>query len=176
MARQWADGFRVVWAQQGISDELRNMLQEWICEVDKGLRDTSSNRMPSEWAKKVDCRDSLRDLAFPLPEQLPPELAAHSTSRSTANGKVTSRNDSLTREDLELINQTRAVSAETWFRVSQWGKKTKKLHWKVAAIAQTMGEYAIGSWERSPSTKQAKWAMEAYRTAEKEGAFEQPVS
>jgi hypothetical protein len=34
-----------------------------------------------------------------------------------------------------------------------------------------MGEYALGDWERSPSAKQAKWAMEAYRTAQQEGAF-----
>jgi hypothetical protein len=28
-----------------------------------------------------------------------------------------------------------------------------------------MGEYALGNGERSFSAKQAKWAMEAYRTA-----------
>jgi hypothetical protein len=66
------------------------------------------------------------------------------------------------------------VEAETWFRIAQWGNKSKKLHWRVAGIAKTMGEYAIGGWERSPSAKQAKWAMEAYRTAEREGGLPGP--
>jgi len=68
------------------------------------------------------------------------------------------------------------MDAETWFRVSQWGKKTKKIHWRVAAIAQTMGEYALGNWERSPSAKQAKWAMEAYRAARKDGVLDKAES
>jgi hypothetical protein len=68
------------------------------------------------------------------------------------------------------------MDAETWFRVSQWGKKTKKIHWRVAAIAQTMGEHALGNWERSPSAKQAKWAMEAYRAARKDGVLDKAES
>jgi hypothetical protein len=38
-------------------------------------------------------------------------------------------------------------------------------------IAKTVGEYAVGGWERSPSAKQAKWALEAYKTAEQAGAI-----
>jgi hypothetical protein len=56
-------------------------------------------------------------------------------------------------------------------KVAQWGAKSKTIHWKVAGIAKTVGEYAIGGWERSPSAKQAKWAMEAYKTAEEAGAL-----
>lgn len=179
-ALSWRVGGRMdferIWAQQGISSELRAILQAWLALIDKALRETAGNRMPSEWAKKIDCRDALREIELPLPEQLPSELVAHAVSRSTANGKVMGRSDGLTREDLELINHTRAISADKWFRVSQWGRKTKKLHWRVSAIAQTMGEYAIGNWERSPSAKQAKWAMEAYRTAEKEGGFDATAS
>lgn len=174
-ALSWRVGGRIdfdmIWTRQAISPELRIMLQDWSTEIDKALRETAGSRMPSEWAKKVDCRDALRDISLPLPAPLPPELTAQTAMRASGEGLVISRTDGLSRDDLELINQTRAINAETWFRVSQWGRKTKKLHWKVAAIAQTMGEYALGDWERSPSAKQAKWAMEAYRTAQEEGAF-----
>lgn len=163
--------FEMIWARQGISPELRTMLEGWIIEIEKALRETAGGRMPSEWAKKVDCRDALRTIALSLPDPLPPELSAQTANRANGESIVISRTDGLSRDDLELINQTRALTAETWFRVSQWGKKTKKIHWKVAAIAQTMGEYALGSWEKSPSAKQAKWAMEAYRTAQEQGAF-----
>lgn len=163
--------FEYVWSRQSISPELKGMLASWIGEIDTELRRSAGNRMPSEWAKKVDCRDKFRSLKLPLPDPLPPELAAQTTSKDSGAGRVVSRNDGLTRGDLELITRTRAVDAETWFRIAQWGNKSKKLHRRVAAIAKTMGEYAIGGWERSPSAKQAKWAMEAYRTAEKEEAL-----
>ena len=34
-----------------------------------------------------------------------------------------------------------------------------------------MGDDARDGWERSPSAKQAKWAMEAYTIADEEGAL-----
>lgn len=163
--------FEAIWVRQGISPELTNMLASWIGEVDFALRNTAGSKMPSEWAKKVDCRDAFRSLTFALPDPLPSELSAQTAARDSSAGRVVTRNDGLTREDLALISATRAVEAATWFRIAQWGNKTKKLHWRVAAIAKTMGEYAIGGWERSPSAKQAKWAMEAYHTAESSGAL-----
>lgn len=174
-ALSWCTGGRIdferIWASQALSPELRSMLQNWVSEIDRSLRSTAESRMPSEWAKKVDCRDALRAVQLDLPELLPPELTAQSAMRTTTTGRVPVLNDGLAREDLELINQVRSINAESWFRVAQWGTSTKKIHWKVAAIARTMGEYALGSWERSPSAKQAKWAMEAYRTAQTEGGL-----
>jgi hypothetical protein len=72
----------------------------------------------------------------------------------------------LTREDLEMIQRCRGVDAQTWFRVAQWGRLSGQISWKLVEIAKTMGEYAIDGWERSPSAKQAKWAMEAYKIAQ----------
>lgn len=74
-------------------------------------------------------------------------------------------------QDLELISHVRAIDAESWFRVAQWVKMSGKLHWKLGGIAKTMGEYAIGGWERSPSAKQAKFAMEAFTESRKDNLF-----
>lgn len=174
-ALSWCSGGRIdferIWARQTLSAELRAMLSEWIVEIDRALRATAGSRMPSEWAKKIDCRDALRAIPLALPTPLPPELAAQTVSRNKPTGRVFILNDGLGPEDLELVNQVRAIDAETWFRVAHWGKTTKQIHWKVAAIARTMGEYALGSWERSPSAKQAKWAMEAYHAAQRESSL-----
>ena len=70
-----------------------------------------------------------------------------------------------------LLPSIARIDAPTWFKVAHWGTKSKAINWKVAAIAKTVGEYAIGGWERSPSAKQAKWAMEAYKTAQSAGAL-----
>ena len=165
--------FDQVWGRQDLSPEMQRMLQGWVHEIDKALRETAGNRMPSEWAKKVDCRDALRAIVLPLPKPLPPEFANLSASPSPDAGTPFREKAVVSREDLELLNRTRGIGAETWFRVAQWGGRTKKLHWKVAAIARTMGEYALADWERGPSVKQAKWALEAYDTAAREGAFEE---
>jgi hypothetical protein len=52
-----------------------------VGKIDKALRKTAGNRMVSEWAKKVDCRDALRELAFDLPDKLPPELSSQTACR-----------------------------------------------------------------------------------------------
>ncbi|HZT26472.1 MAG TPA: AIPR family protein [Pseudolabrys sp.] len=171
----WRTGARIdfdlIWSRQVISPELKTVLEKWVGGIDAALRKTAGSRMVSEWAKKVECRDALREISLDLPDALPPELSSQTAFAKSGNGRAPIRNDGLTRGDLELIDKCRAINAETWLRVAQWGTQSKKLHWKVAGIARTMGEYAIGGWERSPSAKQAKWAMEAYSAAEKEQVF-----
>lgn len=58
------------------------MLSGWIAEIDRALRATSGNRMPSEWAKKAECCDVLSAVPLDLPEPAPPELAAQTAMRN----------------------------------------------------------------------------------------------
>jgi hypothetical protein len=73
----------------------------------------------------------------------------------------------------ELSHEEMRLDAATWFKIARWGEKSKAFHWKLAAIAKTVGEYAMGEWERSPSVKQAKAAMRAYDIAEDAGVTRQ---
>lgn len=169
----WKTGGRIdfegVWARQGISNELSTMLADWIVIVDRELRKSAEPKMPSEWAKKDKCWEYMREIELPMPDELPPELTVQTITVGTRNGTVIERRDGLTREDLELIADVRGIDATTWFKVAEWGKRTKQIHWKLAGIAKTMGEYGLGAWDRSPSAKQAKWAMEAFRTYSSNG-------
>lgn len=146
------------------------LINEWVVKIDQALRRSAGSRMPSEWAKKAECWEAIREIALDLPEPLPPEMQAQ-LAGGTARGTRPATHDGLSREDLELIEKCRQIDATTWFKVAQWGTKSKAIHWRVAGIAKTVGEYAIGGWERSPSAKQAKWAMEAYKTAQSAGAL-----
>jgi hypothetical protein len=169
----WKSGGRIdferIWSQQSVSKDMRAMIDKWAIEVDRQLRETAGSRMPSEWAKKADCWEAVRSARLELPEPLPMEMQAQIGSPDGAH--LVKRNEGLSREDLELIEKCRRIDAATWFKVAQWGTRSKVIHWKVAGIAKTVGEYAIGGWERSPSAKQAKWAIEAYKTAESAGAL-----
>jgi hypothetical protein len=171
----WKTGGRIdfdhIWARQALSPEMQAMINNWVAKIDKELRRTAGSRMPSEWAKKAECWEVVRDLSLDLPEPLPQEMRAQIAGRADGGARAASRDESLSREDLELIEKCRQIDAPTWFKVAHWGTKSKAINWKVAAIAKTVGEYAIGGWERSPSAKQAKWAMEAYKTAQSAGAL-----
>lgn len=78
LAFPWVCGgridFDVIWTRQAISPELHKLLDSWVGKIDKALRKTAGNRMVSEWAKKVECRDAFREMSFELPDKLPPEI------------------------------------------------------------------------------------------------------
>ena len=172
----WKTGGRVdfnrIWAHQALSPKMQALIKDWAVAIDKELRRTAGSRMPSEWAKKAECWESVRDLALRLPDPLPAEMQVQIAAGATFGAAGSAfRNEGLNPEDLELIESCRKIDAATWFKVAQWGAKSKAVHWKVAGIAKTIGEYAIGGWERSPSAKQAKWAMDAYYTAHDAGVL-----
>lgn len=87
--------FDMVWTRQAISPELHKLLESWVAKVDKALRRTAGNRMVSEWAKKEECRDALRELSFELPEKLPAELAHQTTAGGRGSSRSKARNDEL---------------------------------------------------------------------------------
>lgn len=53
--------------------------------------------------------------------------------------------------------------------VAELGLKANLIHWKVAGICRTLAGYAAGGWDRQPSAKQARPALEALRGAEVAG-------
>lgn len=87
--------FDMIWTRQAISSELHKLLESWVGKIDKALRKTAGNRMVSEWAKKVECRDALRELSFDLPDKLPPELTTQAPSGTRALTRSKVRNDEL---------------------------------------------------------------------------------
>ena len=85
----WKSGGRIdferVWMAQSISGEMRKMIAKSVVDVDKQLRRTAGSRMVSEWAKKLECWETMRDAELKVPEPLPPEMQVQ-RSRSTVNG------------------------------------------------------------------------------------------
>jgi hypothetical protein len=63
----------------------------------------------------------------------------------------------------------------TWLEVAERGQRAGAIHWRVAAICRTLAGYAAGGWERKPSIKQAKPALEALRNVEQAGLLNLPL-
>lgn len=65
-----------VWSAQSVSDGFRDLFREWGWAVDDGLRRTASMKMPTEWAKRPECWQALRDIPADLPHQGVRELTS----------------------------------------------------------------------------------------------------
>jgi hypothetical protein len=61
------------------------------------------------------------------------------------------------------------VDSRTWFNLSDWGKRRKKIEDWQCGLAMTLATYAQGGWDKVPSAKQAKQAVRILRIAEEEG-------
>jgi hypothetical protein len=63
-----------VWNQQGLSAELRNLISDWAEVVYAALKESSGDRMLSEWSKKEDCWIAVRAVDYPAPKGSIPEM------------------------------------------------------------------------------------------------------
>jgi hypothetical protein len=171
----WQTGGRIdfdrIWRRQAASVELTNMLRIWSHEVDHLLRKVAGARMPTEAAKRPETWEAIRNRAPELHDPLPPELEVQTTSSATTKaGRTASPPVGLTAADLSLISDARSIDAQTWLEVAAWGQKSKAINYTLVGIARTMAELAIGGWERSPSAKQAKWALEGLKKFRQRGS------
>jgi hypothetical protein len=63
-----------IWNKQDISPELRNQLQIWAKETNVELYRSSGGKMISEWAKKQECWESVRNMGYSQPMDNIPEI------------------------------------------------------------------------------------------------------
>lgn len=160
--------FERLWTAQSPSPELERLVETWAPQFDKLLRLSAGQRNPSEWFKKVDCWQDIISKLPSLSDPLPPELtysgASHPDSSSPAAGAVSV-------VDYEKIELCMKIAPTIWLEIAEKGQKAGVIHWKVAAICRTLASYAAGGWDKKPSIKQAKPALEAVHACERAGVL-----
>jgi hypothetical protein len=156
--------FDTLWSKQAISPECERLIEEWAPKVNALLRQSAGQRNPSEWFKKVECWKDIQNQLPRLSDPLPPELSyAKADSVSMMPAAETSV------ADYERISRCMQIASAAWLEVAERGQKTSTIHWTVANICRTIAGYAAGGWERKPSVKQAKHALEAALKVERAG-------
>jgi hypothetical protein len=63
-----------IWQQQDLSDLLRQQIQAWATEVNAVLIQSAAGRMISEWAKKPECWEAVKNAAYSSYSTAIPEL------------------------------------------------------------------------------------------------------
>ena len=158
--------FARIWARQVVSPELEGLMRAWAPLIDRALRESAGQRNPSEWYKKEDCWTELQAHLPRLTDPLPPELSYGEAGQAPDTCALP---PSISVVDYDRIARCMAVSGATWLEVAELGLRAGLVHWKVAGICRTLAAYAAGAWERKPSAKQAKPALEALQSVEQAG-------
>ena len=68
--------YEEVWNRQSASPEFEAMILGWAHGVDAAIRQSAGMKMPTEWAKRAECWEAVRDAAVKIPATGIPELHA----------------------------------------------------------------------------------------------------
>jgi hypothetical protein len=166
--------FARLWSRQAVSPEMDRVVETWAPQIDKILRVSAGQKNPSEWYKKEDCWRDILDKLPPLSDPLPPELSRQTGGSQTSTPSIRTTDLSVT--DYEQIERCMNVSSATWMEVAELGAKAGLIHWKVAGICRTLAGYAAGGWEKKPSARQAKPALDAVRVVREAGIISDSVT
>lgn len=157
--------FDRIWAQQSISPELEQLTGNWAARLNALLRESAGERNASEWFKKPECWEGVREELPVLADPLPPELAGGQAGA----GPFTPGTDAHSAANYDRIAQCMVVPSAFWLEAAEKGQRSNTIRSKLAGICRTLAGYAAGGWEKKPSVKQAKFALEALHAAERAG-------
>lgn len=160
--------FERIWVRQSISAELELLVKAWAPTIDAALRESAGQRNPSEWFKKEGCWDAVIERLPMLSEPLPAEFSYAEIGATAAPRSA----PVLSVDDYDRIARCMSVDSTTWLHVAERGQRAGVVHWRVAGICRTLAGYAAGGWERKPSAKQARPALEALGAAKDAGLLE----
>lgn len=150
-----------IWRQQAVSPALDALLRIWARPIADCIQESADGRNVTEWCKKEACWASVKSLDLMWPDERPTELS--SEAQHETNGTA------LTTDEQSSAAECMRYSAEQWFSVHAWGKRTGQLADWQSGIAHTLSGYAAGGWQRVPSAKQARQAVRILEVARMAG-------
>ncbi|MDQ0563210.1 hypothetical protein QO004_005019 [Rhizobium mesoamericanum] len=162
--------FDGIWSRQTITGEMEQLIGDWAPQIDTILRESAGQKNPSEWFKKPDCWKTVQDRLPAFVDPLPQELTYAEDGRP---GVMIGSGEARSVIDYERIARCMEVSGATWLEVAERGQKAGIIHYRVAGICRTLAGYAVGGWEKKPTVKQAKPALEALAAVERAGLMNQ---
>ena len=89
--------FERIWTHQQLSPELDKLVEQWSLLINEALRQSSGQRMPTEWSKKEQCWLDVRAKLPALPAKLPPEI--------TIVAPADDDEDGVAGDDLEVVRR-----------------------------------------------------------------------
>lgn len=140
-----------IWKNQDISPKLQEAIKKVSFEVQKIITNPPNNRNITEWCKRKECWEAVRETKIDILDGLSSDLIdiGRNSKRKVDRG-IQGPN----KEDEMLISQIGATSADQWFQISKWAKETNNLQPWQRSLSFSIGKIIGKSGTVSP--KQAR--------------------
>ncbi|TGD81694.1 AIPR family protein [Hymenobacter wooponensis] len=119
-----------IWKEQDVSEALRSVINSTLRFVDNYLQQSAGTKLVSERAKQEDCWLLLRDASVPKDklQQLLTKLQGDFSDPQQQQKRYRQTNDDLAAEERRQQEEMlRALGAEAWEIIEQWGRQSNLL-------------------------------------------------
>jgi hypothetical protein len=117
-----------VWREQGVSDALRDALDDLVPRVMAAITRPLAGNHVGEWAKKAACWDAVSRVGWNVPTALEEELRETPLDEATLAGG--------TEEAGGNAAEILSVPVDEWDAIARWAKETRKLEpWQRKLVA-----------------------------------------
>jgi hypothetical protein len=140
-----------IWREQDISPALQEAIRKASRTVQQIITNPPNNRNITEWCKRKECWDQVREVTIDIGSTLDSELI---DVGRTATRRPDKGIDGPNEQEMALIKQVTGVSADKWFQIAKWAKETNNLQGWQRSIAYAIGKAISRTGTVSP--KQAK--------------------
>lgn len=148
-----------IWTNQSLTPALEDMISRVSRYVQETITSPPGGRNVTEWCKSESCWTRCTELAIAVTPALEQELISLLRPAERVNTDL----DQPDEHDRAKIERVMTVSAETWFKLSNWAKETNSLSPWQRSLAFSLGRI-VGKQQR-PSRKQAEQALRLYEEA-----------
>jgi len=154
-----------IWKNQDLSPALCNTIRDVSLEVQRIIVSPPNGKNITEWCKRKECWDKVKELKISPDPNLENELIDVTNVKSSLNGNQGI--SAPTRQEQSLIDLVSNVPADVWFQISKWSKETDNLQPWQRSLAFSLGK--IVSRSGSASIKQAKHGAKILEEAHRLG-------
>ena len=110
------------------------------------LNSVPVGRNHTEWFKKIDCWNKIKDMKISLKSlDLPPELKGAKSMSAIKN------NSSMSDEDLNNIKECKKISEKEWLKINSWCQENKMVDNIELGYTITLSRMAKNKWKENPT-------------------------
>jgi hypothetical protein len=150
-----------IWNRQSVSEGLYKTVDVWCNDVYNRIIRSASGRNVTQWCKKEECWNAVKQLDLAVPLELQNELL-------TEQFQGTSRfANTRTSKDLDSVAKLREVSADLWFAISK-SDNIEGMNASLSALAHKISGIAAGGWKKPLSSKLTFQCMQILKLASNE--------
>lgn len=157
-----------IWKAQRLSGALSEEIVSVAAVVSQLIMNPPDGQNITEWCKKPACWERIKNYRYEISPALNSEMIELGAGTTFVGAAISPTGiNAATEDETALVDKVAAISARTWFALSNWAKETNNFDSWQRSICFSVGR-VIAS-HRRPSVKQARQAYKVYEEAARKG-------